>query len=432
MGKDPTGAPQFTIIIAARNAAATIEGTLASALEQTYPSVEILVVDGASTDGTVSMIERHAKHLTWWLSEPDRGIGDAWNKGLAKATGSLIVLLNADDELSPNYCATVAAAMDPSRPMVAYGDTILLDHTGRTVRQWHGRYDPDQLARGFGFWHTSCVVTRAAYDVVGPFDTNLRIAVDTDWLLRAVRAGVPMVPHGASNYMRIGGTSTRRPLAARREYASLLRRHDFEGGRGIQRMRGDISSAVTQLIGFARWSRWRRQAALVMIAAFNFSYRAAPSWTLRRLLLRRWGIAVGPASAIHTPVRFLSRGRISIGARSLVNRDCVLDNRLAIEIGNDVSIAQGVRIFTLGHDVDDRYFASRGAPVVIGDRAVVFAGAMLMPGCQVGEGAVVLPGAVVAGSVSPWTVVGGVPASVIRMRSSDQRYVLDMPFHLQV
>jgi glycosyltransferase involved in cell wall biosynthesis len=430
--KQGVGVPKFTIIIAARNAASTIESTLASALEQTYPSIEVVVVDGASTDGTPSIIERYADRLAWWLSEPDGGIGDAWNKGLAGTTGDLIILLNADDELSPDYCATVAATMDPTQSMIAFGDTILLGDRDRTVAQWEGQFNEGRLARGFGFWHTSCVVTRVTYEVVGAFDTTVRIAVDTDWLLRAVRAGVPMVRHGAINYMRIGGVSTRRPIAARREYTAHLRRYGFKGGRGVARLSGDIAVAVMQLVGYERWLRWRRQATLAVIAGFNLAYRLTPSWALRRRLLERWGIVVGPNSAIHTPVRFLSRGRMHVGARSLINRDCVLDNRLAIEIGNDVSIAEGVKIFTLGHDVDDRYFAGRGAPVVIADRAVVFAGAMLMPGCQVGEGGVVLPGAVVVRPVEPWTVVGGVPAAAVRQRSSDQRYVLPDPFHLQV
>jgi len=140
----------------------------------------------------------------------------------------------------------------------------------------------------------------------------------------------------------------------------------------------------------------------------------------------------GRGSAVHSPVRFLSRGRMAIGSRTLINRDCVIDNRLPIRIGDDVSIAQGVRIFTLGHDVDDPYFSGTGDSVEIQNRAVVFAGAMLMPGVCIGAGAVVLAGAVVAADVEPWTVVAGVPAKPVRTRSRDQRYTLDRPYHFQV
>jgi len=428
----PIDGPLISIIIAVRNGAATIDRALASAFAQMHPRIEVLVVDGASDDGTAQLVERHAARLEWWVSEPDRGIGDAYNKGLARSSGAIIVLLSADDEIHPGFCAAAAVALDVARPMVGYGDTVLLDEAGRSIAQWPGTFDPSRLERGFGFWHTSCAVTREAYELVGQFDPSIRIAVDTDWLLRAFEAGVQFVPHGALNYMRLGGVSTQHHLAARREYAGLLRRHRLPGGSGRRRLRGELAASVVQAMGFARWLRWRRQVALVAISGFQLVYRLTPSWALRRRLLALWGIEIGSSSAIHTPTRFLSRGRVKIGTHTLINRDCVIDNRLPVHIGDDVSIAQGVRIFTLGHDVDDPYLAGRGAAVEIGDRAVVFAGAMLMPGAHVGHGAVVLPGAVVIGDVADWAVVGGVPATFVRWRSKDQRYRLDEPYHLQV
>ena len=440
MGGDSIGGPDarpgertlVSIIIAVRNAVGTIDRALASAFAQTHPDIDILVIDGASDDGTAAKVAGAADRLAWWVSEPDRGIGDAWNKGIERVNGGIVVLLNADDELPSSFCSAVAAVLDANRPMVGYGDTVLIDADGRSVSQSAGSFDPGSLGRGFGFWHTSCAVTRLAYDVVGPFDPAIRIAVDTDWLLRAYRAGVPFVDHGARNYMHLGGLSTDRHLAARREYAGQLRRHGIGGGTGVRGLRGLLVASTAQAMGYARRLRWRRQLALVAIAMFNMIYRFVPSWGIRRRLLAAWGIQVGPSSAIHTPTRFLSRGRVTVGSRTLVNRDVVIDNRLAVTIGDDVSIAQGVRIFTLGHDIDDPYFAGQGRAVVIADRAVVFAGAMLMPGTNLGTGAVVLPGAVVTGAVDAWAVVGGVPARFIRWRSRDQRYRFEEPYHLQV
>jgi acetyltransferase-like isoleucine patch superfamily enzyme len=429
---DPSGGPIVSIVVAVRNAAATIDGALASAFGQTYPSIEVIVVDGASTDGTAALVEAHADRLAWWVSEPDGGIGDAWNKGIARSTGAIVVLLNADDALHPGFADRAVAALDVGRPMVGYGNTVLLDASGRTVAEVTGKFDPDRLDRGLGFWHTSCAITRAAYDLVGPFDPSIRIAVDTDWLLRAIRAGVPFVPHGGRNYMRLGGISTDHHRAARREYAAQLREYGMPGGTGGRRLRGDAVAAAVGAIGFGRALRWRRQAALVAIALFHLAYRVVPSWAIRRRLLALWGIRMDPTSAIHTPIRFLSRGRMTIGARTLINRDAVIDNRMGIRIGDDVSIAQGVRIFTLGHDVDDPYFAGKGAEVRIDDRAVIFGGAMIMPGAHIGEGAVVLPGAVVTGRVDDWAVVGGVPAAFVRWRSRDQRYRFEEPYHFQV
>lgn len=424
--------PLVSLIIAVRNAVGTVERSLTSAFAQTHPNIEIVVIDGASTDGTREIVAGHAARLAWWCSEPDSGIADAWNKGLARTAGGIVVLLNADDELHSEFCARAAAVLDPARPMIAYGDTLLLDATGRTTLHCHGMFDPGCLDRGFGFWHTSCAATRTAYDAIGPFDASLRIAIDTDWLLRAFRASVPFVRHEGCNYMRLGGISTRRHHAAWREYSGLLAKYGLPGGSGPRRWRSSMAAVVVQCIGFSRWLCWRRQLALAAISLFHLAYALTPSWRLRRSLLALWGVSLGTDSAIHTPMRLLSRGRLEIGQRSLINRDCVIDNRMSIRIGDDVSIAQGVRIFTLGHDVDDAFFASRGAAIEVGDRVVVFAGAMLMPGCRLGRGAVVLPGAVVTGEVEPWSVVGGVPARTLRKRSEDQRYVLDRPYHFQV
>jgi len=150
-----------SIIIAVKDAAGTLERALRSAFGQTHGPVEVVVIDGASTDGTREIIERHANRLTFWRSEPDSGIGEAWNKGIACSTGDVIILLNADDELRPDFASRAAGALTRGVPMIAYGDTLLLDEDGRTVMHWRGQFDPSRLHRGFGFWHTSCAITRS-------------------------------------------------------------------------------------------------------------------------------------------------------------------------------------------------------------------------------------------------------------------------------
>lgn len=421
-----------SVVLAVKNAAATVESALESALAQTYKPVEIIVIDGASTDGTRAIVERRAEDLAYWHSAPDAGIGDAWNQGIAQAKGDVIILLNADDALRPDFVEKAVEALPAGTPAIAFGDTLLLDDRGRTFAQVRGNFDPSHLDRGFGFWHTSCAVTRAAYDLVGEFDPKVRVAVDTEWLLRAHRAGVPFLRHESLNYMRLGGISDRRHREARREYAAQVAALAPGSSRWTSRVRATLTSSAIDLLGLARWVRWRRQMALVALAGFHLVYNGIPSWTFRRWLLRLWNIQVGERSAIHSPVRFLSRGRVTVGSGTVINRDCVIDNRMHVRIGNDVSIGQGTRIFTLGHDLDDPHFASIGGAVELDDRAVTFAGAMLMPGARLHEGSVALAGAVVTGEVDAWTVVAGVPARFVRTRSKEQRYALPEPYHFQV
>jgi glycosyltransferase involved in cell wall biosynthesis/carbonic anhydrase/acetyltransferase-like protein (isoleucine patch superfamily) len=421
-----------SVVLAVKNAVATIELALESALQQTYEPIEIIVIDGGSTDGTRAIIEGHADRLAYWHSKPDAGIADAWNRGIARTTGDVIILLNADDALRHDFVEKALEVLPVGVPGVAFGDTLLLDEQGRTVMRVNGNFDPRHLDRGFGFWHTSCAVTRAAYELVGGFDPKFRIAVDTDWLLRAHRARVPFVRHESLNYMRLGGVSDRSHDEGRREYGAQVAEHGAGSAPWSGRVRVSLTNRALHLLGLARWIRWRRQVALLALAAFHLLYNGIPSWTIRRWLLRMWNIDVGEASVIHSPVRFLSRGRVTIGLRTVINRDCVIDNRMRVHVGNDVSIGQGTRIFTLGHDIDDPYFASTGKAVEIEDRAVTFAGAMLMPGARMREGSVALAGAIVTGEVEPWTVVGGVPARFVRTRSQQQRYVLAEPYHFQV
>ena len=162
---------------------------------------------------------------------------------------------------------------------------------------------------------------------------------------------------------------------------------------------------------------------------FNRLYSAVPSFAFRRLMLAASGSTLGRRSYIHSGARFFGFGRITLGDHSTVNRGCVLDNRGSIRIGSNVSIAHDCRIYTAGHDIDSPDFAVTTRDVVIGDRAVLFAAAMIMPGVTIGEGAVVFPGSVVTKDVAPYTVVGGNPAKPLRKRSRKLGYTIDYGFH---
>jgi acetyltransferase-like isoleucine patch superfamily enzyme len=171
-------------------------------------------------------------------------------------------------------------------------------------------------------------------------------------------------------------------------------------------------------------NRFIRQWKLCVIFAFNALYNLVPFFFLKNILLRLTGIAIGSGAVIHTPARFLGMGRINIGANTVVNRGCYLDNRVGIKIGSNVSIAHDTKIYTLGHDIDDPYFSLRGAKVEIGDYVCIFSNVLIMPGVKLGKGAVVYAGSVVTKDVGEYEVVGGNPARLIRHRSKDLRYTV--------
>lgn len=124
---------KITVVTVTYNCASTLQAAIDSVVRQDYPDVEYIVVDGGSTDGTVELIKANAGHITRWVSEPDRGIYDAMNKGVGMATGDFVYFLGGDDRLHDNVLAAVAAKMsDPQA--VYYGDVNL-------VGERRGRYD---------------------------------------------------------------------------------------------------------------------------------------------------------------------------------------------------------------------------------------------------------------------------------------------------
>lgn len=151
-----------------------------------------------------------------------------------------------------------------------------------------------------------------------------------------------------------------------------------------------------------------------------------PSHTARLWLYRGvLKVAIGTRSSVHRGCRFYLPSAVRIGSNSVINRDVLLDGRMGLAIGDNVSISEGVAIFTLEHDPNSAAFDSRGAAVQIEDFVFVGARAIVLPGVTVGRGAVVAAGAVVTRDVEPFVIVGGVPAKPIGQRTRDLRYQLD-------
>lgn len=165
------------------------------------------------------------------------------------------------------------------------------------------------------------------------------------------------------------------------------------------------------------------QCKFLLVEWLNITYQLIPN-PLRNYYLRFYGIKIGGEiyTSIHRGCKFFHIGNISIGKNTVINFGCYLDNRRGITIGDNVGIAHNTKIYTLGHDLDDPQFKTKGAPVTINDNVFVFSNVLVMPGVTIGEGAVVLAGSVVTKDVEPWTIVGGNPARKIRERSREIDY----------
>jgi len=158
---------------------------------------------------------------------------------------------------------------------------------------------------------------------------------------------------------------------------------------------------------------------------FNRLITHIPSNSLRVAALRGLGAQLGPHTYLFGGSEVIAAQELRVAGHVHVGRLCQIDARGGIDIGRNVVIASHTLLITADHDPDDPDFGGRLGPIVIGDRVWIGSRALITRGVTIGEGAVVSAGAVVVDDVAPWTIVGGVPARVIRTRSSDQTYEID-------
>jgi acetyltransferase-like isoleucine patch superfamily enzyme len=143
---------------------------------------------------------------------------------------------------------------------------------------------------------------------------------------------------------------------------------------------------------------------------------------IRKYYYRCFGINIGRHSTIHRNAHFFHIGKFKMGRNSTINFNCYIDNRRGIQIGNNVGIAHNCKIYTLGHDINDEFFRTKGGMVTIKDNVFIFANVIIMPNLTIGEGAVILPGSIVTKDIEPYTIVCGTPAIKIKNRNPKISY----------
>lgn len=208
------GLPLVSIVTVVYNGAATLERTIESVLGQSYPAIEYIIVDGGSSDGTLELIRRYEDRLALWVSEKDKGIYDAMNKGVALCSGEWVALINADDWYEPDAVARVMAAVQ-GRPdiNIVHGD-IWIHYPNGHKKIKHAKRSGFLLK----YWemvlnHPSFFVRRGYYQG-RPFDAALRVSGDHKWTLAAWMESPRQflyLPEPLANFTA-GGASMRVPL----------------------------------------------------------------------------------------------------------------------------------------------------------------------------------------------------------------------------
>lgn len=229
---------KISIVTAVLNRRDTVGSAIKSLVDQTYGDYEHIVQDGGSTDGTLDEIHRWIDGRCRLVSEPDTGIYDAINKGIARASGDVIGLLHSDDTFGSNeVLAKVCQALRDPTVHGVYGDLdyVSASNPGRVLRHWQaGAYDRIKLARGWMPPHPTLFLRREVLDRWGAYDTSYQIAADYDAILRwCARGGISLayIPDVLVK-MRIGGESNRslsRIVRKSREDYRALRSNEIGG-----------------------------------------------------------------------------------------------------------------------------------------------------------------------------------------------------------
>mgnify|MGYP001459862195 CR=1 FL=1 len=218
--------PKLSVITVVYNNARDIERTILSVVNQTYPNIEYLVIDGGSADGTVGIIERYASRITKWVSEPDQGIYDAMNKGLAMASGDYVLFMNSGDEI---YAADTVERVFASFPGadIYYGETEVYNESWQPIGlRRHAapeRFNWKSFRYGMNVSHQAIYVRRT---IAEAYDTRYQLSADIDWVIRAAKRATKIwnTKLLVAKYLA-GGISKRRHWKSLRERFQILSKH---------------------------------------------------------------------------------------------------------------------------------------------------------------------------------------------------------------
>lgn len=218
--------PLLSIITVVYNNVQHIEQTMLSVLNQTYPAIEYIVVDGGSTDGTLDVINKYKHRISKFISEKDKGIYDAMNKGLALASGEYVLFMNSGDELYTSDTVEKVFATEPNAD-IYYGETEIFSpewkSLGRRRHKIPRHFDWKSFKYGMNISHQAIYIKRS---LTQPYNLNYQLSSDIDWIIQiAKKAKKTVNTHLFVAKYRMGGLSNQKHFQSLKERFLIFKKH---------------------------------------------------------------------------------------------------------------------------------------------------------------------------------------------------------------
>lgn len=218
--------PKISIITITFNSDKTLERTIQSIINQNYENLEYIIIDGGSTDHTIDIIRKYEEHIACWVSEPDKGISDAFNKGIRMSTGKIIGIINSDDGLCEGALDTLSREYEEDVD-VYRGNIILWNtETGTKVKEIPSMHF-SLTGIHVNISHQGTFISKMAYDKYGLYNTDLKYAMDYDLLIRFEKMNAKMkyINYLMAFYTLSGLTSTQYSVERMRERDKIVKSH---------------------------------------------------------------------------------------------------------------------------------------------------------------------------------------------------------------
>ena len=214
--------PKISVITISFNSEATLEETIRSVTSQDYPALEYVIIDGGSTDGTLEIIRKYQDRIQVVVSEPDRGISDAFNKGVARATGEIVGIVNSDDILLPGALQKVAESYQPQVDVYSGWIMFWNQETNETFPSYPD-IAFDRLKLQYRVAHPARFIRRDAYERFGLYREDMRYMMDIELLCRFYKQGARfMLIDSPLAMFRIGGTTNDSIYKKKEDYRAFV------------------------------------------------------------------------------------------------------------------------------------------------------------------------------------------------------------------